>query len=138
MSIEDNKIVARRFLQIWGNGSLDIIDELASPSISVYYPIAQRVMNGSIEFKKVMTNFRAAFHDSSIKIDDEVAEGDKVVIRWTFSATHHGNFLSLPPSGKKIKWTGITIYHIISGKVVEERGEEDFLGFLRQIGMVKM
>lgn len=138
MSIEDNKLVARRFLQIWGNGSLDIIDELASPSISVYYPIAQQEIHGSELFKRVMGNFRSAFPDSSIAIEDEVAEDDKVVIRWSFSATHLGNFLDISPSGKKIKWTGITIYHIIDGKVVEERGEENFLGFLRQIGLVKM
>lgn len=84
-----------------------------------------------------MENFRSAFPDSRLIADEVIAEGDKVVIRWSFSGTHQGTLLNLPASGKTVKWTGITIYRIIDRKVVEERGEEDFLGFLRQIGVVR-
>jgi len=135
MSIEDNKNIARRFIQVWGNGNLDIIDELADPSISVHYPSIPKIINSSKIFKQVMESFRSAFPDSVIRIDEEIAENDNVVLQWSFSGTHKGNMLGIPPSGMAVSWTGITIYHIAHGKVVLERGEEDFRGFLRQIGL---
>jgi len=95
-----------------------------------------QVVQGSKAFRKVMENFRSAFPDSELKVEEEIAEGDKVVIRWSFSGTHQGILLHFPPTGKRVKWTGITIYRIADGKIMEEKGEEDFLGFLRQIGSV--
>jgi steroid delta-isomerase-like uncharacterized protein len=136
MSPDFNKAIAREFLQIWGNGSLDIIDRLADPSITVNYPIMQMVVKNSKLFKQVMVNFRAAFPDAQIQIDEVFAEGDKVVIRWTFTGTHKGRLLHFPVSNKKVTWTGITIYQIANGKVIREQGEENFLGFLQQIGVV--
>ncbi len=87
-------------------------------------------------FRRVMEGFRAAFPDSNVQVEEEIAKGDKAVIRWTFSGTHQGPLLGISATGKKIKWTGITIYRIVEGKIMEEKGEEDFLGFLRQIGVV--
>ncbi|HLA04540.1 MAG TPA: ester cyclase, partial [Syntrophales bacterium] len=129
MSTQENKTIARRFIQIWGKGNLDIIDELAAPSLSVQYPAMPQVIRGSKAFRKVMENFRSAFPDSDLQIEEEIAEDDKVVIRWSFSGTHQGSLLGIPATGKKVKWTGITIYQIVDGKVMEEKGEEDFLGF---------
>lgn len=137
MSLEENKNIALRFIQVWGDGDLDMIEQLAASSLSVNYPIMPKTVQGSRIFRKVMENFRSAFPDSRLIADEVIAEGDKVVIRWSFSGTHQGTLLNLPASGKTVKWTGITIYRIIDRKVVEERGEEDFLGFLRQIGVVR-
>ncbi len=136
MSIAENKAIAKRFVQLWGKGSFDIIDELAAPSIFVRYPAFPQGIQGSQVFKKVIMGFRSAFPDSALDIEDEIAEGDKVVIRWSFSGTHQGNILGIQPSGKKVKWTGVSIYRIKEGKVVEEIGEEDFLSFLKQIGVI--
>ena len=136
MSIEENKAIARRFIQVWGKANLDIIDELADSSLSVQYPIMPQVLRGSKMFRQVMERFRSAFPDSDLQVEEEIAEDDKVVIRWSFSGTHKGSLLGIPATQKRVNWTGITIYRIVEGKVVQERGEEDFLGFLRQIGVV--
>ena len=137
MELEKNKAIARRFTQVWGKGKLDIIDELASPDLSVYYPVFPDVIKGPEAFKQMLTRTRSAFGDRDIKVDEEIAEGDKVVLRWTWTITHQGEFPpGVPPTGKRITWTGISIYRIADGKVVEERGEEDALGFFRQIGLV--
>lgn len=136
MSTQENKTIARRFIQVWGKGNLDIIDELAAPSLSVQYPIMPQVVRGTKTFRKVMEEFRSAFPDSDLQIEEEIAEDDKVVIRWSFSGTNQGRLLGISATGKKVKWTGITIYRIVDGKVMEEKGEEDFLGFLRQIDRV--
>jgi steroid delta-isomerase-like uncharacterized protein len=137
MSIQENKDIARRFIQIWGQGSLDLIDELGAPSLTVHYPVIPQVVQGAGVFRRVMEGFRSAFPDSALAIEEEIAEDDKVVIRWSFSGTHQGNLLGIPATGKKVSWTGITIYRIVDGKVMEEKGEEDFLGFFRQIGLVR-
>ena len=77
-------------------------------------------------FKKVIEGFRAAFSDLNCQIDEEIAEDDQVVIRWSFSAMHKGSFLGFPATNKHVKWTVITIFRIVNGKVVQERGEEDY------------
>jgi steroid delta-isomerase-like uncharacterized protein len=136
MSQEDNKYIARTFIHIWGQGDLAIIDELADPDIVVVYPICPRIIRGTQMFKQVMVSFRSAFPDSDLHIEEEIAEDDKVVIRWLFSGTHRGNIMGIPATNQSVSWTGITIYTIVEGKVVQERGEEDFLGFLRQIRAV--
>jgi len=125
MSIQENKSIARRFIQIWGKGSLDIIDELAAPSLSVQYPVIPQVIRGTRMFRQVMEGFRSAFPDSDLSIEEEIAEDDKVVIRWSFSGTHQGNLLGIPATGKKVSWTGITIYRIVDEKVVEEKKGKD-------------
>ncbi len=137
MELEGNRDLAERFIQIWGGGDLDIIDELAHPDITVTYPILPRTIKGSRIFRRVMEGFRSSFPDSSLTIDEEIAEGNRVVIRWTFNGTHSGQLLSYPATGRKVTWTGITIYEIVEGKVIRETGEEDFLGFLRQTGIVE-
>ncbi len=137
MSVESNKAIARRFVQVWGDANLDVIDELAAPSLVVQYPTIPQVIQGSRAFRHVLAGFRSAFPDSALLVEDEIAEGDKVVIRWSFSGTHKGNLLGVPATGKKVAWTGITIYRVVDGKVVEEQGEEDFAGFFRQVGLIR-
>ena len=137
MSVENNKAVARRFIQVWGDGNLDVIDELAAPSLAVRYPTIPEVIQGSRAFRHVLAGFRAAFPDSALRVEEEIAEGEKVVLRWTFSGTHNGSLLGVPATGKRVTWTGITIYRIVDGRVVEEQVEEDFLGFFRQVGLVR-
>ena len=134
MSVESNKAVARRFIQVWGDGNLDVIDELAAPSLVVRYPTIPQVIQGSRELRHVIAGFRSAFPDS---VEEEIAEGEKVVLRWTFSGTHKGSFMGVPATGKRVTWTGITIYRIVDGRAVEEQGEEDFVGFFRQVGLVR-
>jgi steroid delta-isomerase-like uncharacterized protein len=136
MQLEENKAIARRFVQVWGKGELDIIDELASPELSVYYPSFPQGIKGSAVFKQKLTDFRSVLTDADLQIEEEIAEGDKVVIRWSYSGIHQGNIAGVPGTGKRIKWTGITIYRIADGKVVEERGEENHLSLLRQIGVL--
>lgn len=137
MSVENNKAIARRFIQVWGDGNLDVVDELAAPSLVVRYPTIPQVIQGSRAFRHVLAGFRSAFPDSALRVEEEIAEGEKVVIRWSFSGTHKGDILGVPPTDKKVTWTGITIYRIVDGKVVEEQGEEDFAGFFRQVGLVR-
>jgi len=71
-----------------------------------------------------------------VSVEEEMAAGDKEVVRWTIRGTHTGELMGIPPTGKQVAWTGITIYRLADGKIVEEKGEEDALGFLQQLGVV--
>ncbi len=135
--MSDNLDIAKRFIRIWGDGSLDLIDELAAPEIVVKYPVMPSVIRGRRLYRRVMEGFRGAFPDSSLSLLDEVDGGEKVVLRWSFTGTQSGPLLGIPGSGLKVAWTGMTLYRIQGGLVTEETGEENFLGFYRQIGLVR-
>ena len=78
--------------------------------------------------------FRGAFPDTRITIEDQVAEGDRVVTRWTARGTHQGDLMGIPPSGASGEIGGVTINRISGGKIAETWGSYDLLGLIRQIG----
>jgi predicted ester cyclase len=135
MELEKNKAIARRYNQIWSKGDLSIIDELASPEITVYFPAMPQVIKGIAALKEYFRRFPSLFGDGDIKVEEEIAEGDKVVLRWSFSCIHLGAF-GISATGKRLKWTGISIYRIVGGKIVDERGEEDYYGAFRDLGLL--
>ena len=136
MVTEENEALVRRFVQVWGQGSLDTIDELAAPDFSVYYPLLRETVHGPEAFKQVIMGVRAGLPDVEVVSEDVIAEGDQVAVRWMMHGTHTGELLGIPPTGKQVTLTGITIYRLIDGKIVEERGEEDALGFMQQLGVI--
>ena len=136
VSTDENKAIVRRFGQVWGKGSLAMVDEFADPDLSVHYPVLGEPIRGPEGFKEFLTQFHTAFPDIEVAFEDVIAEDDKVVIRWTLRGTHERELLGIQPTGKKVAWTGITIYRLARGKVLEERGEEDALGLLRQLGAI--
>ena len=80
--------------------------------------------------------FRAAFPDLRVKNEDVIAEGDKVVARWTARGTHNGALMNIPPTGKQVTLKGIDVLRIEGGKIVERWGEFDALGMLHQLGVI--
>ena len=138
MSTKENKAIAQQFCEeTWGKGNLAVVDELASSDFKVYYPILPETLDCQ-GFKSWLADTHIGFPDLQFTITDAIAEEDKVAIRWTAQGTHKGEIklLNLAPTFKSVSWTGIIIYRIKEGKVVEERGEEDALGFLQQLGLI--
>ena len=81
-----------------------------------------------------MTAFTSAFPDSRISIESCIAEGDKVVTRWTLTGTHQGMFQGIPPTGRSVKFTGIEFNRAVDGRLVEHWSMFDNLALLQQIG----
>jgi predicted ester cyclase len=143
MSQENKAIVTRWFEEYWGKGNVAIVDELGTPDVLVHYPM-HGPRRGREAVKKMLTEFRAAFPDLTFwAVGDLIAEGDKVVGRWEGGGTHTGvAFSDLPvgslpaATGKKIHFTGTTVFRIVDGKVAEEIGEEGALTALQQLGLV--
>jgi predicted ester cyclase len=125
MSAEENKAVVRREQEeLWNHtGNLDAAEELFA---------AEQAEAARQE----AADFRQGFPDVLSTIEDLIAEGDKVVARWTSHATHQGEYMGITPTGKEVEFTGISLYRIEGGKIAESWNVEDELGLMRQIGAI--
>jgi len=135
MPADENKAIARRFLQAWSAGRQGIVDELAAPDIIVSYTHFPQLFRGAEAFKELLTQTIACFPDLQITDDEIVAEGEKVAIRWSYTGTHqHSELFGVPPAGTRVRVSGITVYRIAQGKVLEESGVVDVLALMQQLG----
>ncbi len=78
--------------------------------------------------------FVTGFPDLNVAIEDEVSEGERVVVRWTARGTHQGEFMGMPPSGNEFVIGGLTLLRIAEGKIAEHWVGGDFLGLMQQVG----
>jgi hypothetical protein len=93
-------------------------------------------MRGDLkDFKQMESEWYDAFPDLHVTIDDMVAEGDKVAIRITWTGTHKGEIMGIPPTNKKVTGSLIAIDRFAGGKIVEDNGQFDALGLMRQLGL---
>jgi steroid delta-isomerase-like uncharacterized protein len=133
VSAEDNKAIFRRIVEEGFNkGNMSVLDEL----VAANHVNHTDNVHGPEEYKRFITMYRAAFPDLHMAIDLQIAEGDKVVNRWTTRATHRGNLMGIPPTGKQVTVTGTHIARIVGGKIVEEWGNMDALGMMQQLGVI--
>ncbi len=87
-------------------------------------------------YKALHQSTLTAYPDFHTNIDDLFGEDDKVVMRFTLTGTHEGDFLGIPPTGKRINVSGTSIFRIANGRIVEHWGEEDVLGWMQQLGAI--
>ena len=133
MSTEEDKAIARRWNdEVWSKGNLAAIDELLATDFVFNYAPPE-VAPDLEAYKQTVTMLCAAF-PGPVAIEDMVAEGDKVAVRWAYRGTHKGEFMGIAPTRKQVTMTGISILRIVGGKIVEEWGESDNLGFMQQLG----
>jgi predicted ester cyclase len=136
MSAEENRaIIDRAAGEIWNKGSVAAIEEYMDPEIVDHNPAPGQPPG--IEGQKAgVLAFRAAFPDLRTTNDDIIAAEDKVVLRWSGRGTHTGELFGIPPTGREVAFTGIEIYRLANGKIVERWGEFDQLGILQQLGVI--
>ncbi len=135
MSSEQNKAVISRFTEeILNKGNLSALDDLVAPDY-VNYAAGQPMGREAFQ-SDMVRSMRAAFPDWQITIDDMVAEGDKVMVRSTLRGTHQGEFQGVPPTGKPVAMSIMTLYRLANGKIVEDRPLFDMLALMQQISAV--
>ena len=133
MSIADNKALDRRYAEeVLDQGRLDVIDEICSAGYVGH--VAGFPDNDRAGDKHLVGMMRAAFPDLRCTIEDQIAEGDRVVHRLTCTGTHRGELMGVPPSGNRVTVGGININRIEGGRIAESWGVLDLLGLMRQIG----
>ncbi len=136
MTTEDNKTLVRRFYEEIDKGNLAAMDEIVADNyIDHNPPPFPGLASGRDGLKQSFEIFRKAtpgYHH----IEEQIAEGDKVVTRMTSYGKHEGDLPGAPRTGNDLKMTSITIHRIAGGKLVEKWSEKDVLGFLIQIGII--
>ena len=134
---EQNKAVAKRFYDAWNARDLDAFDELVAPDAEDHDPQNPfRDMRGPAGAKRAAEMYHSAYSDGRIVVEEQIAEGDCVVTRWTGKGTHDGDLMGMAPTGKWVEVTGITIDRIDGGKICESWSCFDALGMMQQLGAV--
>jgi steroid delta-isomerase-like uncharacterized protein len=138
MSTDKNKAVVRRYFEeAWNKMNLDVVDEIIAPDLLDHEVDGSQQKSGPGDVKRYLTRYyHNALPDVRMTVEDQVAEGDKVVTRITVRGTHQGELLGVPATGKRIEVTGISVDRIEGGKIVEGWVSWDRLGLLRQLGAV--
>ena len=138
MLTETNKALSRRFLEeVFNKGKLNVLDEIiASDHVSTGPGTLPGMPAGPEGQKQLVTVYRNAFPDVHFTVDEQIAEGDKVVTRWTGRGTHKGELLGIPATDKSSTVTGIAVDRIVSGKIAESWGIFDQFGMMQQLGVI--
>ncbi|MBI1928995.1 ester cyclase [Candidatus Poribacteria bacterium] len=137
---EENKAIARRFFEEGLNReNLAVVDEILAVNFVSHAPTEpghSAESQGPERLKEEFARNRVAFPDMQFTIEDQIAEGDKVVTRWTFRGTHKGDLMGIAPTGKRVSMTGINIQRIAGGKIEEEWVIWDSMGMMQQLGVM--
>ena len=134
MSTEDNKALALNFYKEQDRLKGKLSEALTAPNYTASINGGPPITSTGHEEMAAM--FWAAFPDIQQTVEETVAEGDKVAVRITLRATHTGNFMGTPPTGKQIAVSGMGIVHIVEGKVAELGETIDLIGLMEQIGAI--
>ncbi|NLN43511.1 MAG: ester cyclase [Methanosarcina sp.] len=135
MSTEENKIIVRKFFEEGpSKGNLNIANELLAPDFALHVPLP--APSGIEGINEVITSCRAAFEHLNVTIEDMIAEGNNVAVRFTAHGVHKGDFMGLQATGKPITMTGIEVFRIKDGKIAELWGEANLLSLMQQLGII--
>ncbi len=138
MSTEENKAIVRRAIEevFSAQGNLDVADELYAPHYVGRNPVSPEDVRGPEGVKEEASMYRNAFPDVRLMIEDQVAEGDKVVTRWIGVGTNQGEMMGVAPTRNRVRVDGMTIDRIEDGKIVEEWEIFDAMGLMQQLGAI--
>jgi steroid delta-isomerase-like uncharacterized protein len=137
MSNEQNKELVRQLVEeVFNRGNVSQADKFLAPDFAEREELPPGIPRDREGVKQLTAMFRSAFPDFKATIDDMIAEGDKVVIRQTWSGTHMGEFMGIPATGKRVSFGVIDIIRIADGKFVEHWGQMDSMGMMQQLGAI--
>jgi steroid delta-isomerase-like uncharacterized protein len=132
---DDSKIIVRQlYEEVWNKRRLELVDEIISPSHALHDPNLTDSAIGPEAYKRQVTRFITAFPDLRFNVEDMFGERDKLAVAWTISGTHKGEFMGIPATDKKVSVDGITLNHIVNGKIMDSYISWDTLGLMRQLG----
>ncbi len=136
MSQHNKALVRRAVDEVWNRGNYALLGELVASDFVIRSSTPGGEIHGREGAEHFFVMLRAAFPDLHFTIEDQIADEDRVVTRWTARGTHTGEFQGVPPTNKPVGMSGIDIDRIANGKVVECWTNTDELGLLQQLGVV--
>jgi steroid delta-isomerase-like uncharacterized protein len=136
MSAEENKTTMRRYLDVFEQGNIDLLDELLAPDYVNRTPATPDLPTGPEGVKGVVSMFRSAMPDLRVVVEDMIAEGDKVATRYTLEGTHEGELFGVPPTGQRLSIKSMTVERVSEGQIREHWRVTDNLDMMQQLGVV--
>jgi steroid delta-isomerase-like uncharacterized protein len=134
---ENKALIERWFEEVWNQGREELIDELRAPeTVATGLAEGGAPAQGSAPFKAFFANLRGTLPDLHVTIEEMLAEGDKVAVRYSIEGTHYGDAMGVAATGQKVRIGGISMARIAGGKIAEAWNNLDQLGLLTQIGAV--
>ena len=134
---EQNKATMRRlFEEVWNQGNFETFEEIISPDYNGHIPTPPDAPSGREGLRWLIQTYRTGFPDIHVEVNDQIAEGDKVLTRIVIQGTHEGQFMNIPPSGNKVKVTALVVTRFVDGQNVEGWAEVDRFGMMQQLGVI--
>jgi|SRR5690242_11975764 steroid delta-isomerase-like uncharacterized protein len=134
---EANKALVRRIIEeVVNTGDFSSLDEVVSSNYTYFEPTLGTIA-GRDGYRTLVSMYRNAFPDLTLTVDEQIAEGDTVVTRWTAHGTHQGELFGIPGTGKEVSVQGIVISRIDNGQLADDYESYDVHGMLRQLGVVQ-
>jgi steroid delta-isomerase-like uncharacterized protein len=137
MTNEPKQISRQIIEEVFNDGRLDLVDEIVTANFIGHDPALPQETSGPAGLKELVAGYRDAFPDIKITIDDQIAEGDRVVTRWTARGTHKGDLWGIGATGKEATITGTTTDKIENGHLVESWSNWDTMGLMQQLGVIE-
>ena len=132
---EEIKAIARRYVDVWNQHDPAALDTVFAAN-AVRYDPATGVATGIESIRAIMQSLLTAFPDLLLTIDQELADEDCAILRWTATGTHNGDFQGIAPTDKPINVKGNSVYQCTEGKIIAEHSIWDALGMLKQLGAI--
>lgn len=134
MSLEENKLAVQRLAdEAFNRLNLAAVDEFVSPDLIDHNP-APGQLPGPTGVKWFVTMFHEAFPDVHFVNEHVFGEGDLIADHWCMEGTHRAPFMGIPPTGKRVSLSGIEVFRMAHGQIVERWAEIDTLGLMQQLG----
>jgi steroid delta-isomerase-like uncharacterized protein len=133
---EESKALIQRFVEeAFNKGNVDVANEVYASTFVAHDPTIPEGQGSPEQVKQFVNTYLSAFPDGHTTVEDLISDGEKVAYRWTFRGTHQGELMGIPPTGKQVTVTGITINRVSRGKLEEQWNNFDQLGMLQQLGV---
>ncbi len=128
-------LFGRLYHTVWNERRLEYIDQVIAETHALGDPTVSGRGVGPRAYRRQVERFLTGLPDLKCVVDDTISEGDKLVVYWTISGTHRGEFLGVPPTNRRVSFSGITINLIADGKILESTVIWDGLGLMKQFGI---
>lgn len=133
---EANKKIARQSFEAVSKCDFSLLKKISdTKKFKLHFPGFPAPLNYK-ESEKLAESYNSAFPDTKVTVENQIAEGDYVFSRITYDGTHKDEFQGIMASNKKVKTSGMSIQHIVDGKIIEEWDQMDSLGMMQQIGAI--
>lgn len=136
MADEAKRITRRLIEEAYNSGRLDVVHEVFVPDAVVHDPALRHEVAGVGAIKDMIGAFRRAFPDFAVAIEDQVADGDRVAVRWIARGTHNGDLWGIAATGKEVTFSGVSLYRFALGRIAESWSNWDAIGLMQQLGVI--